>query len=172
MTLRNALIAAGSAVALASIASAALAAGSVTATANSTATIVSPVTLTKTQDMAFGQVVRPSNASPNTVTLDANDTVTLSGAGNGSTLASTTTSAKFNLTAPAGTTYTTSQTLTFTTVGLTGIGASSPVATSGTLGTVPPAGIQELRFGGHFDISATTTAQPYTGTLSVTVNYD
>jgi hypothetical protein len=171
MTIRYALIAAGSAIALAALASSALAAGSVTTTANSSATIVSPVTLTKTQDMAFGQVVRPSNASTNTVTLDANDTVTLSGAGNGSTVASTTTSAKFNLNAPPGTTYTTTQTLSFTATGLTGISAAAPVATAGVLGTVPAAGIQELRFGGQFDISATTPPLTYTGTLSVTVNY-
>ena len=171
--MRNTWIAAGVAVSAAAFAATgALAAGSVQATANSSVTVLSPTALTKTQDMTFGQVVRPSNASANTVTLDANDTVTLSGAGNGSTLASTTTSAKFNLTAPGGTTYTTTQTLTFTQTGLTNIGAASPVATTGTLGTVPVAGVQELRYGGQFDITSATPAQAYTGTLSVTVNYN
>jgi hypothetical protein len=166
------LRAAGLAVALASLSGAAFAAGSVSTSANATATIVSPVTLAKTQDMAFGSIVRPSNASPNTVTLDANDTVTLTGAGNGSTIASTRTSAKFNLTAPPGTTYSTVQTLSFTTSGLTGIAASLPVATTGVLGTVPAGGVQELRYGGQFDINSSTVAQLYTGTLSITVNYD
>ena len=172
MNIRNALIAAGSAIALSSLATAALASGSVSATAPATVTVLSPTSLTKTQNMAFGQIVRPSNASPNTVTLDVNDTVTLTGAGNGLIVSSPTTSAKFDFTAPAATTYTTTQALTFAQFGLTSIGASAPVATTGVLGTVPIGGIQELRFGGNFDMTAATPAQSYTGTLSVTVNYN
>jgi hypothetical protein len=172
MTNRNALLAAGAAIAATSMASGALAAGSVTATAPASVTVISAITFTKTQDMQFGQVVRPSNASTNTVTLDANDTVTLAGAGNGSIIASSTLSAKFNLNAPPGTTYTTTQLLTFTQTGLTNIASGLPVATTGVLGTVPVSGIQELRFGGQFDMSSSTPAQAYTGTLSVTVNYN
>ena len=103
MTIRNAFLAAGSVVALSALAGSALAAGSVQTTANASVSVVSPTTLTKTQDMAFGTVIRPS---------------------------------------------------------------------TGTLGTVPANGTQELKFGGQFDISSTTTAQPYTGTLTVTVNYN
>jgi hypothetical protein len=172
MKFRNALLAAGGVITAAAAASTALASGSVQATAPASVTVLSPVSLTKTQDMAFGQIVRPSNANTNTVTLDTNDTVTLSGAGNGSVVTSTTTSAKFNLTAPAGTTYTTAQQLTFNQTGLTNIAAGNPAATTGTLGTVPAAGIQELRFGGQFDITSATPAQPFTGTLTVTVNYN
>jgi hypothetical protein len=172
MNMRTALLAAGAAVAAGSFASTAFAAGSISATAPASVTIVAPVTLTKTQDMQFGQVVRPSNANANTVTLDANDTVTLAGGGNGSLIASTTLSAKFNLTAPAGTTYSTLQTLAFTQNGLTNVAPSLPTATTGVLGTVPAAGIQELRYGAQFDMSSSTPAQAYTGTLSVTVNYN
>jgi hypothetical protein len=160
------------ALALSALAGAACAAGSVTATAPASVTVMSATTLTKTQDMAFGQVVRPSNANTNTVTLDANDTVTLSGAGNGSAIAGGTTSAKFNLNAPAGTTYSTVQSLSFTQTGLTNIAPSLPTATNGVLGTVPASGVQELRFGGSFDMTSATPAQAYTGTLSVTVNYN
>jgi len=172
MNIRTALLATGAAIAATAIASSAFAAGSVSATAPASVTVISAVTLTKTQDMQFGQIVRPSNASTNTVTLDANDTVTLSGGGNGSTIASTTLSAKFNLNAPPATTYTTTQQLNFTQAGLTNVAPSLPVATAGVLGTVPAAGIQELRFGGQFDVSSATPAQAYTGTLSLTVNYN
>jgi hypothetical protein len=172
MNIGSGLRTAGLAIALASLAGAAFAAGSVNATANSSVTVLSPVTLTKTQDMAFGQVVRPANASTNTVTLDANNTVTISGAGDGSVVASPTTSAKFNLSAAPGTVYTTTQTLTLGPAGLTSIAAGSPVATAGVFGTVPAAGVQELRVGGQFDMTSATTAQTYTGTLSLTVNYD
>ena len=146
MQIRHALIAVGPALALSALATCAFASGSVSASANASVTVISPVTLTKTQDLVFGQVVRPSNTDTNTVTLDTNDTVTLSGLGNGSVLSSTTTSARFNVTAAAGTTYTTTQALTFAVTGLTGIGASAPVATTGTLGTIPAGGgSQELR---------------------------
>jgi hypothetical protein len=171
MQVRNALIAAGSAIALSALATSAFAA-SVSTTANASVTVISPVTITKTQDLMFGQVVRPSGVDDNTVSLDTNDTVTLSGLGNASVIASTTTSAKFNVTAPAGTTYTTTQALTFAITGLTNIGPSLPAVTSGVLGTIPIGGIQELRYGGHFDMNSTTPAQAYTGTLSVTVTYD
>ena len=150
-------------------ASGALASGSVQATANATLTVLSPTTLSKTQDMVFGQIVRPSSGS-NTVTLDTSDTVTISGAGNGSVVASTTSSAKFNVVSAAATTFTTTQTQ----AGLTNIAPSAPVATSGTLGTISGAngGSQEIRYGGQFDITAATAAQNYTGTLTVTVNYN
>lgn len=171
MNIRNILIAAGSAVVLTAAATAALASGTVTATAPASVTVLSPTNITKTQDMAFGTVVRPSNASTNTVTLNTSDTVTLSGAGNGSVVASATTSAKFTITAPAATTYSTTQTLTFVEAGLTSVAPSLPVATAGTLGVIPAAGTQEIRYGAQFDMTETTPAQTYTGTLTVTVNY-
>src|SRR4051794_26608684 len=172
MNIRNALIAAGSALALSTLATAASAAGSISTTAPASVTVLSPTNITKTQNMVFGQVIRPSNANPNTVTLDANDTVTLTGTGNGSVVASTTSSAKFDVTAPAGTTYSTTQALTFTQTGLTNIAASTPTTTNGSPGVIPVSGVQEIRYGGQFDMTASTPAQNYTGTLSVTVNYN
>jgi hypothetical protein len=172
MTIRNALIAAGSIVALSALAGSALAAGSAVATAGASVTVVSPTTLTKTQDMAFGTVTRPSSGT-NTIQLaPADGTVTLTGTGDGSLVSSPTSAAKFNLVSVAAITYTTTQSLTFAQVGLTNISASAPVAATGALGTVTANGTQQLSFGGQFDISSTTTAQPYTGTLTVTVNYN
>jgi len=172
MTLRNTLIAAGSILALSAFATGALASGSVSTTANASVTVLSPVTITKTQDLQFGSVVRPSNANTNTVTLDTNNTVTITGGGDGATVGGPTTSAKFSISAVSATTYTTSQVLVFTQTGLTNVAASLPVAESGTLGTIPAGGTQVLDYGGHFDMTATTPAQAYTGTLSVTVNYN
>ena len=108
MTIRNALFAVTGALALSTLASSALAAGSVQATANATLTILSPTTVTNTQNMVFGQIVRPSSGT-NTVILDTNDTVTMTGAGNGSIINSTTSSAKFNVTTSAPDTFTTTQ---------------------------------------------------------------
>lgn len=172
MNLRTGLRTVVAAIVLSSLAGAALASGSVSATAPASVTVLSPTTLTKTQDMAFGQVVRPSNAGTNTVVLDTNDNVTISGAGNGSIVASPTTSAKFVINASGGATYTTVQSLSFTQNGLTNVSVSAPVSSTGVLGTVPGNGSQELRYGGQFDMTSATPAQAYTGTLSVTVNYN
>jgi uncharacterized protein DUF4402 len=172
MKFRYSLVAAGSAIALATMATSALASGSISTTAPASVSVLSPTNITKTQNLVFGQVIRPSNANANTVTMDANDTVTLTGTGNGSAVASTTSSAKFDVTAPVGTTYATTQSLTFTQTGLTNIGASTATTTNGSPGVIPASGIQEIRFGGQFDMTASTPAQNYTGTLSVTVNYN
>ncbi|MBS0332526.1 MAG: DUF4402 domain-containing protein, partial [Proteobacteria bacterium] len=149
------------------------AAGTVQATANATLTVLSPTTLTKTQDMAFGQIVRPTSGT-NTVTLSPAGAVSISGGGNGALVTSTTNQAKFVVTTAAADTFSTSQTLTFTQTGLLNIQASAPTATSGTLGQITGAngGSQELNFGGQFDITSSTTAQAYTGTLTVTVSYN
>ena len=171
MTVRRILIATGSAIALAAMAGSALAAGTVAATANASATVVSPYTLVKTSDMQFGTVVRPSNANSNAVTLDANDTVTVTGTGNGSTVSSTTSTARFTLTGTP-TTYSTSQGVVITQTGLGPVSATLPVATTGTYGTIPAAGFQELRVGGAFSINSATPSQAYTGTLTLTVNYN
>jgi uncharacterized protein YaiE (UPF0345 family) len=171
MSIRNSLIAAGAALALSALATGALASGIVSTSANASVTVVSPTTITKTQDMAFGTVVRPTTGA-NTVTLDTSDHVTLTGAGDGLLINSTTSSAKFNITVQAATTYSLAQTLTFAQAGLTNIAPSTAVATTGTLGTIPAAGTQEIRYGGQFDVTAGTTAQNYTGSLAVTVTYN
>ena len=46
------------------------------------------------------------------------------------------------------------------------------VPASGALGVIPASGMQELRFGGAFDLSAATPVQAYSGSLSVTVSYN
>lgn len=171
MKIRNILMATGSALALSALSTAAFASGTVSATANASVTVVSPTTITKTQDMAFGTVVRPTTGT-NTIILDTSDHVTKTGAGDGSVVTSTTSSAKFNITVQAATTYSLAQTLTFAQTGLINVAPSTAVATTGTLGTIPAAGTQEIRYGGQFDMTSATTPQNYTGALTVTVTYN
>jgi hypothetical protein len=151
---------------------AAFAGGSVTATAPVSVTILAPVSLEATQALAFGSVTKPSGAAGNTVNLDTSGAVTITGGGDSTHPASPTTAAKFDLVGPAGTTYSTSQSLSFDQPGLSRAVATSPSAGAGTLGVIPAAGVQELRFGGAFDLSAATPTGAYTGSLSVTVNYN
>lgn len=171
MIIRNTVVAAGAALALSALATSAFAAGTVSANANASVTVLSPTTITKTQDLVFGTVIRPTSGN-NTVAMDANGVVSATGAGNGSIVSSTTSAAKFNITVQAATTYTLTSALTFTQAGLINIAASAPVATTGAIGTIGAAGTQEIRYGGQFDMTPATTAQAYTGTLAVTVNYN
>lgn len=147
-------------------------AGSVSATAPASVVILAPVTIAATQGLDFGAVTKPANAASNTVTLDTSGNVTVSGSGDGARAASTPTVAKFNLIGEAGITYSTTQTLTFAQPGLTNVSVSAPTVGNGAPGIIPPSGVQELRFGGAFDLSAATPVGSYTGALSVTVNYN
>lgn len=170
MTIRNAWIA-GSALALSALATGAFA-GVVSATANATATILAPTTITKTQDMVFGNLVRPTSGIT-TFTLDDSDHVTASvGPGAGSVVISATSSAKFVIASVGLINYTLSPTLTFTQAGLTNVTVGAVATTSGTPGQVPAGGSQEIRYGASFDVGAATTPQNYTGALAVTVTYN
>jgi hypothetical protein len=169
MAFRNVLLASAAALALSTAATGAFAAGSLQASAVSSVTVVSPTTLTKTQDMAFGSVVRPSGANGNTTfKMDTNGTVTATG-GDGTVVASTTSAAKFTLSTIAAINYTTSAQLSFTPAG----NLINVSATPATIVSTPLAanGTTTLAFGGQFDVTPTTVPQVYTGTLAVTVTY-
>lgn len=176
MAYRNILLASAGALALSTLAGGAFAAGTLNASAVSSVTVVSPTTLTKTQDMAFGTVIRPSGASGNTTfKLDTSDAVTATG-GDGSVVASTTTSAKFNLVTSPAITFSANAVLSFAPAGLINIAAGTPAITGAT-GTGPTfnlasSGTAVLTYGGQFDVTPTTAPQTYTGTLAVTINYN
>jgi hypothetical protein len=174
MKLQNVVLMATVAAALGLAPSAASAGGSVTATAGVSVLVLAPVTLQATQGLDFGAVTKPGNTGSNTVTLDAATShVTVSGAGDAAQAAGgAVNSAKFSLIGDAGVTYSTTQSLTFAQPGLARVSVSAPVAGNGALGVIPAGGRQELRFGGAFDLSAATPVQSYTGSLSVTVNYN
>jgi hypothetical protein len=173
MRLRNVVPAAASAIALILSATAASAGGTLTAVAPASVTVLAPVTFQATQGLNFGAVTRPSNSGSNTITLDATSSnVTLTGAGDGARAAGSVSVAKFSVMGPAGITYTTTQSLVFAQPGLTKVSASLPVPASGALGVIPASGVQELRLGGAFELSAGTPAQAYTGSLTVTVSYN
>lgn len=173
MKLQNVVLAALSAIALSASATAASAGGTLTAVATASVTVLAPVTLQATQGLDFGAVTRPGNAGANTITLDpASNLVTLSGSGDGMKAAGTVSAARFSIVGPAGVTYTTTQNLTFAQPGLTKVSASVPIAATGALGVIPASGMQELRFGGAFELSAATPVQAYSGSLTVTVSYN
>jgi hypothetical protein len=155
------------------LATAASAAGSVSNSAPVTATIATSIALNKTTNMAFGTIIKPSNANTNTVVLTPAGTISVTGSGDGSIITATPHSqAVFSLNAPAGTTYGSLTSLIMSPALSNSAATLVPTTTSGTYGIMPGTGIQDLNVGGQFDITAATTAQAYTGTLSLTVNYN
>ena len=154
------------------MATTASAAGSVVQTATASATISAAVTLTRLTNLAFGTIIKPTNANTNTVTVSNAGVRSIAGTGDGALGAGTPTAASFTLAAPAATTYSTTQTLVMTPAGLANAAANTPTTTTGTFGTVPAGGTQDLNLGGSFQLDSSTTSQAYTGTLTLTVNYN
>lgn len=171
-------IAIAAAVVAAACASAAQA-GPVSANATANANIVAPATVTATRTLEFGTVAKPTTGS-NTVTIPSaaatGVTPTLSGAGNAYIPTSNQgRAAIFHLVGtPNEAISISSNSLSFTNQSgnLSNVGPENPVPSLGSLTQLPASGIDDLYVGGHFDISSTTTTQAYTGTLSLTVNFN
>ena len=143
---------------------------SANATASATARIVSPISLTKTADLNFGDVV--SGASAGTVVVTP---AGVRSAGGGATLGNATSvaaaaftaggqgSATYAITLPASASVT-SGANTMTVNGFT----SSP---SGT-GALNAGGSQPITVGATLNVGAAQATGTYTGTFSVTVTYN
>lgn len=175
MKLRISLLAAATVLAAAGAANAAPVSANATATAN----IVAPNTLNATRNLTFGTVAKPTTGT-STVTVasaaTATATPTLTGGGNAFVPVSGQAAASiFRLVGTNGQTYSvSSNALSFTgqTGNLANVGPETPVASVGTLGTLPASGMEDLYIGGHFDISPTTNVQTYNGTLALTINFN
>jgi hypothetical protein len=149
---------------------------SATASATSTSRITAPITLTKDTDLAFGTVVRTSDANSNTVTI--NETTgarTITGAGSGALVASTTSRATYSVSGEGGQTFaiTVPGTVVMTsgannlTVNLTGSAASGTL--SGSLGS---AGSATFGVGGNFSLGQSQASGAYSGSFNTTVAYN
>lgn len=175
MTLRITFLASAALAVLATCANAA----PVSANATASATIVAPNTVNATRNLTFGTIAKPTSGN-STVTVasaaSGTATPTLTGAGNAYIpVSGQAAAATFRLVGTAGQTYSIGSTaLTF--VGQTGqlnnVGPETPVASVGSLGTLPGTGMEDLYIGGHFEVTPTTNTQVYNGTLALTVNFN
>jgi hypothetical protein len=145
----------------------------VSATATATATIVSPIAITKTTDMNFGNVAVSSAAG--TVVLAPDGTRTRTGGVTLPATVGTVTAAAFNVTGTAGYTYSiviTGAPLTVTSGAntMTVTAFTSTPATPGTLA----AGNNALTVGATLNVAGSQAAGVYvSGTpFTVTVNYN
>lgn len=151
---------------------------SASATATASATVIQPITLVKTTDLAFGALVRPSLGS-NTVTIDPNSgNRSITGTGDASMTTNQTVSrATYSVAGEGGSTFSVTVPTSFT-MRRAGGSETLPVALnasaiagalSGSIGSV---GSANFSIGGSLPLSATTVAGNYTGTFDVTVGYN
>ncbi len=151
--------------------------GSSTATGSATANVFRAITISKTADMAFGKIVRPSTGS-GTVSLTAAGVRTVTGTGTFALPSPSPTAAAFSVNGEGGQAITVSiptsfpmisgaNSLTVTTAS-TGGGVQTLNNSLGNGGTPPTA----ITVGGSFPFSSTTPTGTYSGTISVTVQYN
>jgi len=149
-------------------------------TATATAIVLTPMTITKNTDLSFGNVVQGNG----TVTLATDGTRALSGNTAPLVTGGSPAAAKFTVGGTAGQIYGITVTPPAT---LTGPGtamnftafweavdaATATGATSGTPATFTPAGATSYIFmGGTLAVNAAQTAGTYTGSITVSVDYN
>ena len=135
-------------------------------TGNATATIIIPIAIANTTDLAFGSVV--SSGSADTVIVSPAGARTCGGT---LTCTNTVTAGAFDVTGGTGETYTISLPASATvTSGGDTMTVDTFVSTPTPTGTLT-GGAETLLVGATLQVSASQANGSYTGTYSVTVNY-
>jgi len=145
---------------------------SASATATATAVIVSPITLTRTADMSFGNII--ADVDGGTVVLVPAGTRTLNGLTSPS-LPGTVTAASFNVSGLASATYAITLPLTHDiTNGVQTMTVNTFSSTPTPTGALDGAGTQTLNVGATLNVNANQQAGTYTNAagFAVTVNYN
>jgi hypothetical protein len=145
----------------------------VTATATASATIITPIAISKSLDMSFGNVAVSPTIS-GTVTLTPANVRTITGGVTLPVVAGTVNAAKFTVTGLTGSTY--SITLPSSALTLTS-GANTMTVTSFTSTPTPTGtltgGTQDIYVGATLNVAAAQAAGTYTSAaFPVTVNYN
>lgn len=175
MKLRIALVATAAAAVSAGAASAATVSASAVANAN----IVAPASVTATRTLEFGTIAKPTTTA-NTITVPsasaASVTPTITGTGNAFIpTAGQARAATFRLVGTANQAIavnTSSLNFTNQAGNLANVSPQNPVASVGTLTQLPASGMDDFFVGGRFDISPMTAVQAYTGTLSLSIDFN
>ena len=162
--------------ALAAAAGPAFSQTSASVTTTGTATVVSTLALTKTTDLAFGSIVRPSSGS-NTISINsATGSRVLAGGGNAALASSTSTRAAYSVDGEGGQSFsiTSPPTLSLTRAGGSEtLPVTLSASTTGSLsGATGDAGSATFGVGGSLLLDSTAVAGSYSGTFNVTVGYN
>ncbi len=133
--------------------------------ATASATVISPLTVTKLSDLQFGKIVEPASGSGTaSVAATSGGALTMSGvtAPGGQTV----TSAHFTVTGDSTTAWTAAVAAPAT---LTSGANSIPFAVSNSTLTGSPA---EVYVGGQITVASTAVPATYTGTITVSAQYN
>ena len=146
----------------------AFAQNSATASANATATIVTPIAMSKTADMAFAEVAAGSTAGTIILSTAGSRTAT----GGAKVGGGTSSAASFTVTGQAGYTYNITLPASAATLssGANTMTVDNWVSNPTPSGTLT-GGTSTLLVGGTLNVGASQAAGAYTGTFSVTVAY-
>jgi hypothetical protein len=163
--------------AVSGLASTAYAQNSASATASGSATIIQAITISKTADLGFGTIVKPTSGGANTITVSSTgNSRSITGAGNGvAANAAGVTSAAFTVTGEGGSAFSISVPSSFNMTSGTNtlVVTTSQSATTATLsGSIGATGSQTFGVGGSFPVATNTTSGSYTGNFVVTVSYN
>lgn len=148
---------------------------SATASASSSATLLRPVALSATANLAFGRIVLPSSGTGSVSIANSADTVSASG-GAVALAGGSPSRAAFSVSGEGGQAISVSVPATVTMTGPSSstmvVTLSSSVASSTNLsGSLGAAGSATFYVGGSFAPTSTTTTGAYSGTFTVTVAY-
>ncbi|MBP7675339.1 MAG: DUF4402 domain-containing protein [Thermoanaerobaculia bacterium] len=151
----------------------AMAQSSTSANANATATIVTPITLTRTADLRFGEVV--ASTADGTVVITSGGAKSATG---GVTALSGLPHGAAAFTVGGGANRTFSITIPTTDVTITKIASTETMTVNaftsslGSSGTLSSGGAATLNVGGTLNVGASQTTGNYSGEFSVTVAYN
>lgn len=154
-------------------------AATISANAVANANIVTPATVTATRTLEFGTIARPTTTA-NTITVpsaaSASATPTITGTGNAFIpTGGQARAAIFRLVGTANQAIavnTSSLSFSNQAGNLSNVAPQAPVASAGSLTQLPASGQDDFFVGGRFDISPTTVAQAYTGTLTLSIDFN
>jgi hypothetical protein len=163
--------------ALFTVANSASAQGNGNANANGKTKIVAGLSLAKTQDLQFGQIVRSAVAG--TITLDATSANRVAAGGVTIGQNAGNTAARFTATGEPGYLYTVTLPASAVTLTKTVTSGTAPTLTVSSftstlasgLGTLAVDGTQSFNVGGTLNVGANQETGDYTGQFNVTVSY-
>jgi hypothetical protein len=141
------------------------------ATASASAYIIVPISIDKTSDMNFGNIVAPT--ANGTVTLDYSNNVT-SGDVNFPSIVGTRSSARFNVQGEAEMNFAIAYPATIVLANESNNMTLTISSQEGLTSTLDNSGVKEIVFGGALEVSAGQAQGLYTNTsdFTVTVNYN
>lgn len=143
---------------------------------NAQATVFRRLSIAKSADLAFGRIVRPSTGTGTVSLSQSTGAVTVTGVGTAALASPTPVAAAFSIAGEGGQSISISVPSTFDMNGPSGVltvttapNISGAQTLSGGLGS---AGSLALRVGGSFNLLSGTPTGSYSGTFTVTVQYN